>query len=244
MSFLITGIGSLPFTDIDQALEYSFQHDLPFLPQLPQLNEDEMMVTQSLDDSFETYSCFVPFLMQCIEKKIPTVKMQLAGPVTCSVVVEEPIEFVIPQILAKIDDMVTPFTEVGIKVLFFIDEPMLFVNFDSPLQIQLKKFFQEMKQKGLTIGLHCCSNPEWGPILDLGIDYLSFDAHASYQDLMKSEKFTKFRNQGGKVILGIDPRGNIDFDFNVADVCSFSCGMGTLTPDAAYDILRGLKNLK
>lgn len=240
---LITGIGSLPFTEIEQALEYSFQHDLPFLPQLPQLNEDEMMVTQSLDDSFETYACYEPFLNHIIHRQIKKVKMQIAGPVTCSVIAEEPIEIVIPQLLAKIEDMVAPFLEQGIEVLFFIDEPMLFVNFEGPLQLQLKNFVMQMKAKGIQVGLHCCSNPEWGPILGMNLDYLSFDAQVSYPDLVESGMLETFKAQGGKVILGLDPKSNNSFDLKLADYLSYSCGMGTLSHEDAYGILRGLKNL-
>lgn len=241
---LITGIGSLPFTDIEQALEYSFQHDLPFLPQLPQLNEDEMMVTQALDDSFDTYACFEPFLYRAIDKKIKKVKLQLAGPITCSVVAEEPIDSIITQLLNKVDDMISPFLEQGIEVLFFIDEPMLFVNFESPLQIQLKNFFSQIKEKGIQVGLHCCSNPDWDPIIDLGVDYLSFDCHVSGNDLIKTGLLKQFKDQGGKVIIGFDPRSPEVVDTSLADYMSFSCGMGTLTHEATYDILRGLKNLK
>jgi hypothetical protein len=45
---LTTGIGSLPHPYIDAAMEFSFSHDIPFLPQLPQRNPAELMVFQAL----------------------------------------------------------------------------------------------------------------------------------------------------------------------------------------------------
>jgi hypothetical protein len=43
-----TGIGSLPHHNVDSALDYSFRHDIPFLPQLPLKSPKEFMVYQTL----------------------------------------------------------------------------------------------------------------------------------------------------------------------------------------------------
>lgn len=48
MKFLTSGIGSLPHHNIDSAIDFSFRHDVPFLPQLPLLYPREFMVYQSL----------------------------------------------------------------------------------------------------------------------------------------------------------------------------------------------------
>lgn len=45
---LITGIGSLPHAQLDAALEFSFRHSLPFLPQLPARSPSEYMIPQAL----------------------------------------------------------------------------------------------------------------------------------------------------------------------------------------------------
>ncbi len=45
----ITGIGSLPHHNVDAALQYSFRHDLPFLPQVPRRNPWEYMLPQALE---------------------------------------------------------------------------------------------------------------------------------------------------------------------------------------------------
>src|SRR4051812_41571970 len=44
-----TAIGSLPHHNIDAALEFSFQTDIPFLPQIPIRNPWEFMIAQALE---------------------------------------------------------------------------------------------------------------------------------------------------------------------------------------------------
>lgn len=44
-----TGIGSLPHTQLELALQMALHHDLPFLPQLPAENASELMIPQALD---------------------------------------------------------------------------------------------------------------------------------------------------------------------------------------------------
>lgn len=49
VSPLTTGIGSLPHHNIDSALNFAFQMDIPFLPQIPIRNPWEFMVAQALE---------------------------------------------------------------------------------------------------------------------------------------------------------------------------------------------------
>jgi methionine synthase II (cobalamin-independent) len=44
-----TGIGSLPHTQLEQGLQMALQHDLPFLPQLPQGQPSELMIPSVLE---------------------------------------------------------------------------------------------------------------------------------------------------------------------------------------------------
>ena len=44
-----TAIGSLPHHNADAALEYSFRHGIPFLPQMPVRNPWEYMIPQALE---------------------------------------------------------------------------------------------------------------------------------------------------------------------------------------------------
>jgi hypothetical protein len=49
LSLATTGIGSLPHHNIDAALEFSFRHGIPFLPQIPMRNPWEYMIAQALE---------------------------------------------------------------------------------------------------------------------------------------------------------------------------------------------------
>ncbi|OUR98893.1 hypothetical protein A9Q84_05630 [Halobacteriovorax marinus] len=68
-----TGIGSLPFTNIDQAIEFSMKFDIPFLPELPKLDGD-FITSYTLGSS----SCLEEF--RNITKELPRVKYQIPSP--------------------------------------------------------------------------------------------------------------------------------------------------------------------
>lgn len=45
----VTQIGSLPHHNVDSAIEYSLQHEIPFFPQIPKARPQEFMVQQALE---------------------------------------------------------------------------------------------------------------------------------------------------------------------------------------------------
>lgn len=71
---MITQIGSLPFTDVDAAVEYSLQHDIPFLPELTALRDG---MTEYIKNPGQL-SCLEAFKKQSFK----TVKVQCIGPAT------------------------------------------------------------------------------------------------------------------------------------------------------------------
>ena len=104
-----TGVGSLPFTSVSQAIEHVFAHyEIPFLPQLPQSHLHEQMLYQFLEDfrgftkvgnrlfidldhfkpqnlpsqvfSFSFLSALEPFCQK--SKKAPLIKLQVTSPYT------------------------------------------------------------------------------------------------------------------------------------------------------------------
>src|SRR5215211_3001084 len=44
-----TGIGSLPHTQLEMAMQMGFQVDVPYLPQLPAANPGEFMISAALE---------------------------------------------------------------------------------------------------------------------------------------------------------------------------------------------------
>ena len=73
---MITQIGSLPYDDVDQAVEYSLRHDIPFLPELPKLG-DAMMDYIKQPGSM---SCLETFKRKAAGFDV--VKIQCLGPAT------------------------------------------------------------------------------------------------------------------------------------------------------------------
>ena len=71
-----TGIGSLPFLDEKEALEYSFAHSIPFLPQLPRLHPSEEMIHQSLQ-GFPAYDLLI--LTESPPSRLSTLNAHTAG---------------------------------------------------------------------------------------------------------------------------------------------------------------------
>ena len=120
------------------------------------------------------------------------------------------------------------------------------------------------------IGVHCCGNTDWSMVLEAGPDVVNFDAF-EYMDhfLLYPDQIKAFLNQGGSIAWGIAPTANFSGEETVGQLYSGlekgleflqkigaseatlstrsmltpSCGMGTMSTDAAeavMDLLSGL----
>ncbi len=310
-----TGIGSLPHHNVDSALDYSFRHDLPFLPQLPLKNPEEMMVYQTLfgfpgltifegkpilnlkeyvkkrDATFSIlekalsannyesflptpteYSCFAPFLFELQERNCSEAKIQITGHLTSGLVLmledgEALKDY--PQILndvykwtmAKGLALIQSLKQKNIKPILFIDEPILTIfkerdpRFISGLsEISMLTFC--FKKAGAEVGLHCCGNTVWSKVLELPLDYLSFDVLLSGQEILMAKKYLQsYLERGGKLALGLLPTQMLDqastpvnikellapFLFTKPTLVSCACGLGLKTPEQAEIFLNHLK---
>ena len=47
---IVTQVGSLPYDDVDKAVEYSLRHDIPFLPELPKLGDAMLEISARTDE--------------------------------------------------------------------------------------------------------------------------------------------------------------------------------------------------
>jgi methionine synthase II (cobalamin-independent) len=105
---ITTGIGSLPFVSLEQALNYSFAHRIPFLPELIQFDRYERMVPRILrhipgytldffgskiDEEIFLHSlkdnplrlnsiAFDSFIQRAVLENRKTIKLQFAGALT------------------------------------------------------------------------------------------------------------------------------------------------------------------
>jgi len=120
------------------------------------------------------------------------------------------------------------------------------------------------------IGIHCCGNTDWSMLLEAGPDIINFDAF-DYMDhfLLYEDDIVRFIEVGGAIAWGIVPTSGFRGDESVDDlllrlekglkrisqwgvnadliaqrsILTPACGMGTMTPDAAWAAMGLLSRL-
>jgi len=202
----ITQIGSLPYDDVDQAVEYSLQHDIPFLPELPLLGDAMMDYIKHPGNM----SCLDAFKTKVAG--LDTVKIQCVGPATLILGgYDQDAAFsrAYEHINALLDGL-----DAG-NIILFLDEPALgHAGFDyRQLWSPLFECFN------VTSGVHTCGNMNWDEMFASDIDIISFDA--SKYDLTK---YPGYRN-GKRIAWGVETIENVK-DFQEGDLLTLPCGMG------------------
>ena len=215
---LTTQIGSLPFSEVEQAVAYSLDHDIPFLPELTALG-DAMMVYVKEPGKL---SCLNAFKKHHFE----TVKVQCVGPATlrcCGYDEDEAISRIYQHIEAILDGLHAE------ETLLFLDEPGLGrVGFDyQRLWGPLFESFPVVR------GVHLCCNMQWDQLFQAEIDIISFDA-SSYD----IRKYYDNRN-GTSISWGIERSEDIT-DFQPGDLITLPCGM----PHGAFSEEQAMQRLE
>ncbi|MHB8874055.1 MAG: uroporphyrinogen decarboxylase/cobalamine-independent methonine synthase family protein [Myxococcaceae bacterium] len=261
-----TGIGSLPHTQQELALQMALQLDVPYLPQLPSGNPSEFMIPSALDGlpglsfdgegmckvdlgawgaSREAFGMSIevalqsgelgpfeptaqacrswkPFLWEVEHRKLAFAKVQLAGPGTVRWVTKTSEggpasehggldQQIFRLLLAKALAMVKAVRKAGATPILYLDEPGMF-GFEraNPRHLmllqELKLLAMAAQREGALVGVHCCSNTEWGLLLELGLDLLSIDVRLSLDAVLEERAaFARFMASGATLSLGIIP---------------------------------------
>ena len=261
-----TGIGSLPHTQQELALQMALQVDVPYLPQLPAGNPSEYMIPSALDGlpgltldadgmcsidlaawqaqkeqfglsievalqsgdltafepSVQACRSWKPFLWEVEARKLAFAKVQLAGPGTVRWVAKTnegaPVsehhlldQQIFRLLLAKALAMAKAVRKAGATPILFLDEPGMFAfNRTNPRHLlllqELKLLAMAVQREGALVGVHCCSNTEWGLLLDLGLDLLSIDVRLSLDAVLEERvAFRRFLSTGATLSLGVVP---------------------------------------
>lgn len=202
---LFTQIGSLPFDDVDRAIAYSLQHDIPFLPELVTLGDAMLEYIKH------------PGQLSCLEKfkrhEFETAKIQCIGPATLIAAGYEENDALL-RIYTHIERIMDGLR--AEETILFLDEPSLgYVGCDYKRLWEV--IFSEFR--GIR-GVHVCGNMQWDQLFDAEIDIISFDA--SQYDI------TKYYNdrKGKRVAWGIQELEEIR-DFRAGDLITPPCGLGT-----------------
>jgi hypothetical protein len=163
-----------------------------------------------------------PFLWEVEHRKLALAKAQLAGPATVRWVAktsegvplaEVPAldQQVFRLILAKLLARASVLRRAGATPLIYIDEPGLYaLERDNPRHLmvlqELKVLTMALQREGAIVGLHCCSNTDWGALLGIGLDVLSVDARLSLDAVLDERvALASFLDEGGRLSLGIIP---------------------------------------
>jgi len=208
---ITTQIGSLPFTDVDAAIAYSLQHDIPFLPELT-----------ALDDGMTEY-IQKPGKLSCLDafkkQQFSIVKVQCIGPATliqgkydeddAVLRVYQHVEAVLNGLQAE-------------EVILFLDEPALgYVGFDF---VRLwEPIFESFP---VTRGVHTCGNMQWDQLFSAPVDIISFDASQYTIDNYYEER------KGKRIAWGITAVDQVT-DYQPGDLITGPCGLPHLTNDEA-----------
>ena len=214
---MTTQIGSLPFTDVDEAVAYSLQHDIPFLPELTALGD--AMLRYIKDPGH--LSCLEAFKQHTFD----TVKVQCIGPATLIQSGYEE-EDAIARVYAHIEAMLDALC--AKEIILFLDEPALgYAGFDyQRLWAPLYESFAVVR------GVHVCGNMQWDHLFAAGIDVISFDA--SKYDITKY-----YDDRSGKRIAwGIEKETDAA-DYQVGDLITLPCGMPHTSYTPAQAVTRG-----
>jgi len=203
---IVTQIGSLPYEDVQKAVQFSLRHDIPFLPELPRLGDAMMDYIKN------------PGKLSCLEtfkKKVqgrPVVKVQCVGPATLILAgysEDDAISRACQHIEAVLDGLIAD------TIILFLDEPALGqAGFDY--QRLWAPLFQSFN---VTPGVHVCGNMNWDELFNSQVQIISFDA-SQYDVTM----YPAYRN-GKRIAWGIQNKEDVR-DFQKGDLLTLPCGMG------------------
>jgi hypothetical protein len=202
---VITQIGSLPYTDVGEAVEYSLKHDIPFLPELPKRGDAMLEYIKQ------------PGKLSCLEEfkkhKFETVKVQCVGPATLMLSgykEDEAVQRICEHITAIIDGLEAS------EIILFLDEPAL-----GQCGANFRELWKALFSNFTVVpGVHVCGNMDWDLLFDSNLGIISFDA--SKYDLTK---YSKYRS-GKRIAWGVERLEDVK-DFQEGDLITLPCGMGT-----------------
>lgn len=203
-----TGIGSLPPMEMAEVWDGVFSLDIPYLPIFPQAAPSEQMIQQLKGDP--------PMALEAFLTKIETekpkwVKLQWPGPHTLAMTGVEDFSEKAQRMERFILNLIHPIRERCPNVLFFFDEPGLStLDFHQTHQKEgiddLKLWTKELKEEGVSVGVHCCSDAPWAELFKISLDVIAFDAELSLVSILNHHKALKgWHKKGGRLAIGIVP---------------------------------------
>ncbi|MEM7826976.1 MAG: hypothetical protein QXQ40_02000 [Candidatus Aenigmatarchaeota archaeon] len=203
---IITQIGSLPYDNVEDAINYSLRHDIPFLSELPKRGDSMLNYIKN------------PGKLSCLDEfkkhKYTTVKIQCVGPATLILNgynEDEAIERAYNHISSIIDGLNAE------EIILFLYEPAL-----GQAGFNYKRLWAPLFNSFDVIpGVHTCGKMDWDELFDSEIEIISFDA-SKYN----ITKYPKYRSNK-RIAWGIRKIEDVK-DFQKGDLLTLPCGMSPL----------------
>lgn len=186
-----TQIGSLPYTDVDLAVDYSLRNSIPFLPELPKLGDTTFYCVENPGKS----SCLEKFKAEVKKRNLDTVKIQCVGPQT---LIRNKRGHLLDNIYQHIDALFDGL--IAKEIIFFFDEPAIDgVAFDSYEESwkEIKDYIENYGPKPnvpILYGIHNCGDMAtvWDGLFSSDvIDIINFDASQYKLSLFKTQNERK-----------------------------------------------------
>ena len=203
------------------------QQDVPYLPELPKLGAQGLMLSAALAP-VEATPIERAFLEAVRTRSPRWAKAQLAGPATVTKFTAESPERVVEHLSAKAARMVRSLRQANATPLLFLDEPGL--SMDALPVAALVRVRQAAQGEGALVGVHCCAQTRWSELMGLGFDVISLDARLSLDALLEDRAaWLRFLEGGGTLCLGIVPTAGPPWD--VGELCdSVEASLRATTP--------------
>lgn len=257
MKFLTTGIGSVPFKNLRDAMPYVFEFSVPFLPELP--GADFMDRTLSMAAGklpIEIQS----FAVEVARRRPQQAKLQMAGPLT--------MKYFKPDAWAKMGQkgyreavlslIRAMRAETNVELCLFLDEPAIDSALEEDEAQLIKDCLTYVQVEGVRTGIHCCNTFDMSDLLKLKPHFLSFDLTAMQSELeAASADVTRYldangtlvwgavaAHKGAKELVASEEALKLIPRFSRSEVwVSPTCGLATLTEQEAKKIPSKLASL-
>lgn len=227
MSVPVTGVGSLPFQDLDRALDFVFEH-CPQWPHLPELGAG--MVARGLEVTSPVQGLPTPFVRRLERAQPAGVKLQLCGPVTLSSCApDQPVDALVDRVYrtARLWQ-----SQVAGPGLLLLDEPMLGEEAGP-----LKALIQALKAADWRVGIHTCGPPPMATLRALEMDLLSFDS------VRYAEEFEQGGGFDGEVLWGAVSTDGLETGRAGPGWVTPACGLALRSVDEATTVMAQVQRL-
>lgn len=218
----VTGVGSLPFTELAPALDFVFE-TCPQWPHLPELGAG--MVARGLGSlTSEVEGLPLGFLERLQRSSARGVKLQLCGPLTLSrCAPEAQLEALVEGVFRRARLWQSQVVGPG---LLLLDEPML--GQDSG---PLKELIAALKGPQWRVGVHTCGAPPMETLRGLDMDLLSFDSVRFMEDFEQGGGFE------GQVLWGAVSTDGEHQGAVGSGWVTPACGLALRTPAQARSVM-------